>query len=70
MRFFIAITVILMFSPATSAQQLTPDQCTQLDGVIRQTKDAANQAEGASSQQSYILQALQQYQALYEAKCQ
>jgi hypothetical protein len=64
MRVAIAVIVIGLFPTMANAQQFTPAQCAQLAQLIARTQAAANQAQGASAQQSFILQALQNYQAM------
>jgi len=58
----------LALTPA-KAQQMSPAQCAELRDMISRTESGVRQAEGASSQQGYLKQALAQYRALYAARC-
>ena len=48
---------------------MTRERCQELTDIISRTESAAQQAEGDSSQQDYIRQALQKYRDLYNAQC-
>jgi hypothetical protein len=54
---------------ATAQAQMSPQKCSELADMITRTKRAVAQAEGASSQQQPIKDALAQYQALYASQC-